>query len=550
MTDTTEPKTGAEAAKALLMQGLFHHQQGQLDQAMERYTDVLRADPENAEALYYVAVVACQNAQYQQGVDLARRALSFGPPTARLHNLLGQALDRLGQPLEAIKNYDKAIALDPNFATAHGNRASILVDAGMPEEALKSFDRAIALDPKAAADLINRGALLEELGRAEEALASYDQAIAAAPNVAEVHANRASVLKDLGLMDLGRGAKNSARFDEAAAAYNSAIKLKRALIEAYLGRGQLKLMRGDWTGGFADYERRADLERPPFTALPEPRWSGTPQDGERVVLVAEQGLGDTIQFGRFATVLAARGIDVTLLVRKAMAPLLSTLKDVTIVSDAAELAADKRPLRWLPLLSVPGVLGFTPETLPREVPYLAADPARVKTWAERLGRGTFKIGINWAPGHADKTQTSRRDIPLARFAPLAALPGVELISLQKGAPAGEIAGVTFRDKIRTIDADMNTDADFFLDTAAVMTQLDLVIGCDTSVVHLAGALARPVFTALPVISDWRWMLDRDNTPWYPTMRLYRQDASRDWSPVLERMAADLKKIMSAGPTAH
>ena len=175
---------------------------------------------------------------------------------------------------------------------------------------------------------------------------------------------------------------------------------------------------------------------------PELRWNGTPQPGERVVLVAEQGLGDTIQFGRFAAVLAARGIDVTLLVRKAMAPLMSTLKGVNIVSDAAELAADKRPLRWLPLLSVPGVLGTTPETLPRDVPYLSADPARVQAWAERLGRGTFKIGINWAPGHADKTQTSRRDIPLANFAPLAALPGVELISLQKGAPAGEIAGVT------------------------------------------------------------------------------------------------------------
>ena len=551
---TSEPKSeakpAAEAAKALLLQGLFHHQQGQLDQAMERYTDVLRADPHNAEALYYVAVVACQGGQYQQGVDLARRALSFGPPTARLHNLIGQALDRLGQPLEAMKNFDQAIALDPALAAAHGNRANILVDAGMRDEALKSFDRAIALNPNSGPDLINRGALLEELGRPEEALASYDQAIACDPNVPEVHANRASLLKDLGLMDLGRGEQTSARFDEAAASYNRAIKIDRSLSEAYLGRGLLNLMRGNWEQGFADYEYRSEVGRPGYQPLPGPRWDGKPLNGERLVLVAEQGLGDTIQFARFAPLLAARGYDVTLLVRKAMAPLLSTLQGVTIATDAADVTKDPRPLRWLPLLSAPGVLGITPETLPREVPYLTADAKRVQGWAGRLGKSSFKIGINWAPGHADKTQTSRRDIPLANFASLAALPGVELVSLQKGAPASEIAQVAFGDKIRTIDADMNADADFFLDTAAVMTNLDLIVGCDTSVVHLAGALARPVFTVVPVISDWRWMLQRDTTVWYPTMRLFRQDATRQWAPLFERMAAELRQILAAGPTRH
>ena len=543
---TTEPPT----TKALLLQGLFHHQQGQIELAMERYTDVLRADPENAEALYYVAVVACQGGQYQQGVDLARRALSLGPPAARLYNLLGQALDRLGDKTEAMKNLDKAIALDPNMAVAHGNRANILADAGMPEEALKSYDRAIALNPKAAPDLVNRGALLEVLGLPEDALKDYDAAIACDPNVAEVHANRASVLKDLGLLDLGRGLQESAHFDEAATAYNRAIKLNRSLGEAYLGRGQLHLMRGNWQAGFADYEYRSEVGRPGYQPLPGPRWDGTKRDGERVVLVAEQGLGDTIQFCRFASMLAARGFDVTLLVRKAMAPLLSTLQGVTIATDAAEVTSDKRPLRWLPLLSVPGVLGITPETLPREVPYLTADPKRVQDWAQRLGNASFKIGINWAPGHADKTHISRRDIALTNFAPLAALPGVELVSLQKGAPVEEIAQVAFRDKIRIIDADMDANADFFLDTAAVMSKLDLVIGCDTSIVHLAGALARPVFTVLPVISDWRWMLQPDDTVWYPTMRLFRQDASRQWAPLFERMAATLRQTLAAGPTRH
>src|SRR5665647_2989682 len=320
---TTEPKTvsetAAEAAKALLLQGLFHHQQGQIELAMERYTDVLRADPENAEALYYVAVVACQGGQYQQGVELARRALSFGPPTARLYNVLGQALDRLGQPLEAIKNFDQAIALDPTLAVAHGNRANILVDAGMR--------------------------------------------------------------------------------DEAAASYNRAIKIDRGLSEAYLGRGLLNLMRGNWEQGFADYEYRSEVGRPGYQPLPGPRWDGKPLNGERLVLVAEQGLGDTIQFARFASVLAARGYDVTLLVRKAMAPLLSTLQGVTIATDAADVTKDPRPLRWLPLLSVPGVLGITPDTLPRDVPYLTAEPARVQDWAARLGKGSFTVSYTHLRAH-------------------------------------------------------------------------------------------------------------------------------------------------------
>ncbi|MGH6724928.1 MAG: tetratricopeptide repeat protein [Pseudolabrys sp.] len=522
-------------ARELLQQGLFHHRQGDLAIAMERYVEVLRTDPQNADALYYVGVVACQEGQFKQGVELARRAIAVGPPQARVHNLLGQALDRLGEPMEAIKNFDKAIALDPDFAAAHGNRANILVDAGMAAEALKSFDRAIALNPNSAPDLINRGALLEELGRPTEALADYDRATAADAAFAPVHANRASVLKDLGLMELGGGAASSPRFDAAAAAYDRAIALDPRLHEAFLGRGLLNLMRGNWPTGFADYEHRSEVGRPGYTALPQPRWDGVAREGERVVLVAEQGLGDTIQFCRFAPLLAERGVDVTILVRKAMAPLLSTLQGATIVSDTAELAQDKQPLRWLPLLSVPGALGITPDNLPRKVPYLSAEPARIEAWRARLGNGGFKIGINWSPGHADKTHTSRRDIALTNFAGLAALPGVELVSLQKGVQADEIGQVAFRDKIKIIDADPDADADFFLDTAAVMSLLDLIIGCDTSVAHLAGALARPVFTAVPVISDWRWLLSRDDTPWYPTMRIFRQDASRQWEPVFARI---------------
>jgi len=217
---TTEPSAHPTAAQ-LLQQGLFHHRQGQLDMAMDRYMEVLRNDPQNADALYYVAVVACQEQQFVQGIALAQRALKNGPPQARVHNLLGKALERQGDHLEAVKNFDAAIALDPNFAEAHGNRANVLAAAGLADEALKGFERALALDPKAAADWINYGALLQELGRHAEALACYDKALVLVPGDISTLMNRANALARL------------QRFAEAEAGYDDVIKRAPRTVPAY-----------------------------------------------------------------------------------------------------------------------------------------------------------------------------------------------------------------------------------------------------------------------------------------------------------------------------
>jgi tetratricopeptide (TPR) repeat protein len=531
-----EPATSAQ----LIQQGLFHHRRGELAQAMERYVEALRIDPQHADALYYVAVVACQEGQFQQGIELARRAIANGPPQARVYNLLGQALYRQSERLEAVKCFDRAIAIDPNFADAHGNRANILIDAGFPDEALKSFDRALALNPASAPDWLNRGALLQALGRHAEALNSIDKAITCGADIAEAHLNRANALKDLGHLDAAAGRDGSPRFDEAMAAYETALKRDPNLAHARLGRGRLNLLRGDWAAGLPDYEFRSQVYEAAFAPLPQPRWNGEPLKGERLVLVSEQGLGDTIQFCRFAPVLAERGFTVSILTRKAMAPLLSTLHHVAIETDHDKIAQDERT-RWLPLPSVAGMLGVTPDTVPAAVPYLAAEPARVETWRRRLGPG-FKVGINWGAGRSNDDSAAMRDIPLASFDPLAALPGVQLISLQKGAAAAQIGEVPFGHKIAAFDADPDPDADFFLDTAAIMMSLDLVVTCDTSVTHLAGALARPVFVAVPVINDWRWLLGREDSPWYPTLRIFRQAATGGWSAVLARIAEAVRQM--------
>ncbi|MSO66524.1 MAG: tetratricopeptide repeat protein [Pseudolabrys sp.] len=221
------PMTEPPSAATLLQQGLFHHRQGQLGLAMDRYTDVLRNDPKNADALYYVAVVACQEGQYKQGAELARRAIEIGPPQARVHNLLGQAHDRLGEPLEAVKNYDQAIAIDPNFAEAHGNRAGILTDAGFPDEALKSYDRALALNPNSTVDWVNRGALLLGLGRMPEAIESCDRAIAIDAKSPIAYFGRANALKA------------SKRLEDALAGYDGVIALDAKFAEAHLGRASV-----------------------------------------------------------------------------------------------------------------------------------------------------------------------------------------------------------------------------------------------------------------------------------------------------------------------
>jgi hypothetical protein len=327
-------------------------------------------------------------------------------------------------------------------------------------------------------------------------------------------------------------------FDAGLQSHGRAIALAPQSAEPHFGRALIHLLRGNWEAGWADHEYRVRVGPPTFVPLPYPIWRGEPLAGQRLVLVAEQGFGDAIFFGRFASVLRSRGFDVTLLVSAGLKPLLSGL-GVRIATSTEELARDPRPIRWLPLMSIAGAVFIKPTTVPAVAPYLVAEPQRVETWAPRLGSDGFKVGINWAAGHQGDRR--RRNIPLEAFAPLAALSGVRLISLQKGDATRDIETVSFRDKIETFDTDPDLNANMFLDTAAVMTRLHLVVTCDTSIAHLAGALARPVFTALPAIADWRWLLGRDDTPWYPTMRLYRQRKLGDWSDVMQRIAEAVRE---------
>lgn len=552
MNETRTPSSAAQ----LLQQGLYHHQRGELAPAMDRYTEVLRNDPHNADALYYCAVIACQEDQLEQGIALARRALEHGPPQARIHNLIGKALERQNHPLEAVKSYDAAIVIDPGFAEAHGNRAEILAQAGLAEEALKGFDRALALNPNAVPDWVNRGALLHEIGRHEEALACFDKALALVPDNPDVLVNRANALLSLGRYDeaeagydqiirrnpkqhiayahKGLVAKLQGRFDEARALMSKAHQMNEKDPEATFALALLTLLMGDWRSGWPLFEARAHLAKPAYLRLDHPRWQGELPGNYRLVLLSEQGPGDGIHFGRYAALLAGRGHDVTLVTQPQLAPLLRTLPGVEqVVTSVEVLAEDKRPWRWLPLMSVMRLLHLTPDTVPVQEPYLRAEPERVARWAERLGAGR-KIGIYW------QGTTRESSAPLAALAPLAEVPGLRLISLQKQPGSQAIAQVPFGDQIESpLDAG-DTGAEALLETAALIANLDTVVGVDSMPAHLAGALGKPVLLALSLVPDWRWLLDRADTPWYPTLRLYRQPSADDWISVFTHIADDLR----------
>ena len=556
MTETTAHKSAAQ----LLQQGLFHHRQGQIGLAMERYTEVLKNDPDNGEALYYVAVVCCQEGQYTQGAELARKAIANGLNTAKVHNLLGQALDRLGEPLEAIKSFDKAIAVDPDFADAHGNRANILVEAGLAEEALKSFARALALNPNSPSDLVNRGAFLQDLGRHEEALADYDKALTVAPGAPNILVNKANALSMLGrfaeaeavydavlkaqpknalaMAHRGLAIKHQGRYAEALAALEQSIALEPADANTAVALGHLLMLLGDWRKGFPYYEQRVDMAQPPYAPLAEPKWQGEPPRDFRLVLVCEQGLGDNVQMARYASLLAGRGYPVWLLTREALAPLMRTLPGVErVITSADELTSDPRRVLWAPLMSLPRLLHLTPNAVPAQEPYLHAEPERVARWAEKLKTTgddkALKVGIVW------QGVTAGSAAPLAALAPLAGIDGVRLISLQKQ-PDPSIAQVPFASRIERVLDETDLGAEGLLETAALMANLDVVVSIDSMPAHLAGALGKRVLLALPYVPDWRWLLDRTDTPWYPGTTIFRQGADRQWQPVFAAIAARLQ----------
>jgi tetratricopeptide (TPR) repeat protein len=512
--------------------GALHALQ-RFDEALASFDRALALRPAYADALCSRGAVLHALKRYDEALAACDRTIALQPDYAKAHSNRGNTLRELRRYDEAVEACDRALALVPDYADAHCHRGNALHALQRFDEALASFDRALALRPAYADALCNRGAALHALRHYDEALVACDRTIALQPDHAQAHANRGVTLQDM------------MRCEEALASYDQALALRPDFAGAHNNAALCRLLVGDLERGWQEHEWRwqTDQLASERRNFPQPLWLGRDElEGKTILLHAEQGFGDTLQFCRYVPLVAARGARVILEVQRPLQDLMRTLAGAAEVLSRGE----KLPAFDLhcPLLSLPLALRTELNTIPAHMPYLAARENKVRAWRDRLaGHEKPRIGLVWAGNPRKELANCNRidalrSMEFAQLAPLLEISDCEFYSLQKGADA-----VTqLRDSIlRQHVVDWTDDLHDFSDTAALIENLDLVIAVDTAVAHLAGALDKPVWLLNRYNTCWRWLLDREDSPWYPTARLFRQDAGRQWDGVVVRVRAALRE---------
>ena len=508
---------------------LQHQQAGRLREAEQLCRQILARQPEHADAMHNLGVMTHQAGRNDLAVDLIRRAVALRPNNADTHYNLGIVLKDMGQLDEAIAAYRQAITLRPNYAAAYNNLGIALADKGQFDEAIAAYRQAIALRPNHAETLNNLGSALQDNGQFDEAISACRQAITLRPNYAEAYSNLGNALTDKG------------QLEEAIAAYRHAIALNPDLSKAHHNLGLAQLMQGDFEEGWLEYEWRWKARS--FMSSPrgffQPLWDGGDLKGRTILLYAVQGFGDTIQFIRYLPLVVARGGQVLVEAQPELIRLLRQLPGIE------RWIARGEPLPAFevqcPLLSLPRLFKTTVQSIPAQKDILIPDPDLAQAWRRRLEQQPpgFKVGLVWAGSPLHKKDRSR-SIALALLAPLAAVNGLHFYSLQKGEAAGQAANLPASMRM----TDWTEDLHDFADTAALIAQMDLIISVDTSVAHLAAAMGKPVWLLLQFVPDWRWLQNRDDCPWYPTMRLFRQTSFGDWLGVIGRVVEVLAALVA------
>jgi len=523
-----------------------HHNRGQVEMSLGRFAEAL-ASFETASKLQprNAAVVASHGNALRalrrpaEALEHYDRAVELNSRHPDIHHNRALALVALDRWDEALTTVDRALALAPQAFGLHFHRGVILGQLERYQESADSFERALAIDPTSAESLNNRGVALEYLQRPTEAVDSFTKAIGVRPNYLEAYANAGNTLNGIG------------RFAEALQHFDRALSIAPDHPPSQWGKALTKLTLGDFDTGWPLYESRMHLVhlRAYQRDMPVPRWTGTePIEGKVILVHAEQGIGDTLQFVRYIPLLEERGARVVLEVPEVLGELLRAsfkMRGTLILRGEPQPPSDYH----CPLLSLPLAFHTRLDSIPDGVPYVAADAAAVSAWRERLGGlPGFKIGLNWQ-GHvgSEKQPWVRgRSFALAAAAPLANVPGVTLVSLQKAVAAEQRNQVEFGRSVQQLTDPMDTGPGALMETAALMRALDLVVTSDTSTAHLAGALGVPAWVVLRKAPDWRWLLDREDSPWYPTLRLVRQRTQGDWGELFERVANEVRQLVGSG----
>ncbi len=474
---------------------------------------VLRAARDRARADMPLAALLAETllglGQPDAALVLAHELVTDAPRSPGPRLVLAAVLRRLGRAEEALAACREAVGFTPGQAVPLNSLGAMLIDFDRLEEAEPILREAAAADPPFLPALRNFGGCLKRLGRAEEAEAAFRALLRHEPEAR----NRA---------ELGATLLHQGRFDEARAEFNAAVADPNC-VEARIGLAHLTLLEGDYETGLPLLEWRARLN-PTRAPFPQPLWRGEPLDGKTILLHGEQGFGDTIQFLRYVPEIAARAARVVLVVQGELRRLAAASFPGLLAESSADIAACEFRAS---LVDLPQLCGTRTDTVPAS-PYLTADPQAIAAWRARLGEGR-KIGLVWGGNAANRNDRMRSLAPGA-LAPLAAIPGIVWVSLQLGrADKPDLPGLV----------DPTSDLKDFTDTAALLGALDLLISVETAVAHLAGALARPGWVLLPYLPDWRWHFGTESSPWYPSLRLFRQDKDRAWAPVIARVAAEL-----------
>lgn len=530
---------------------------GRFHDAIACFDRAIQMQPNSADAHSNMGLAMMDLGQVDQAERYVARACQLGPNRADLHLKLCMIRHTQGNPHGAVMAGQKAVELVPDSAEAWSNLSIALAGAKKHDQALEAANRAMQIAPGNAAIQANVGYVHERAGRLDQAEAAYLKAIEIEPNFSQPHRSLAAMYDGMDRVDesIARiqkslelsprdpegwtnmsGLKRRARdYDGALAAAERAVQINPSNPNAHGNLGLSLLALGQYERGFAEYEWRwrCDNFTTPAREFSQPMWDGSDPTGRIIFVHSEQGFGDMLQFARYVPMLAERGATVYF---EAAIPLRSLLQKLTGV--AKVITAGTRPPDFdlhIPLLSLPRIFKTTFDTIPSNVPYITVDEARHAHWKAKIqaaGEG-FKVGIVWA---GNVKPDVGRTCPIAHFAPLAAIDGVTFVSLQKREtpPSMEAPpeGMRF--------VDVSADLKDFADTASAMANLDLILTIDTAAAHLAGALGRPTWTLLPWAADWRWLNDRSDSPWYPTMRLFRQPARGDWDSVVNQIAEELR----------
>ena len=520
-----------ECANALYLLGMILHRMNENEKAVKLVSQAIALELENAEAYGNLGIIYRTLGELEQASLCQQKAVTLDPGYIAGYFNLGNAWYEQGKSADAIASYRRAISLKPDFPQAYNNLGLVLYDAERFEEALESYDKALGIKANYPAAYLNMGNALRKLGRPDAAAVSFQKALVLKPDLTQAHNNLGNVLMDLD------------RFEGAALSYSNAIRHDPDNIGAHKNFGIINLLLGNFDIGWPEFSWRRFEEESNIKSrvYSQPQWDGADLTGKTIFVYPEQGLGDTIQFVRYLPMLRALGGRVVFDPPLPLARLLEDLDGVDVMVENGE------PLPPFdchsPLLELPRLFDTTPDTIPAADACLQADKDLVEAWAERLGpKEGYRIGLAWA-GNPSHVNDRNRSIAPELFRPLAEMPGVSAYSLLVGRD-GE-AGRVFGGAVTDLAEDL-TD---FAETAAAIANMDLVISVDTAVVHLAGALGTMVWTLLPLNPDWRWMLNRDDSPWYPSMRLFRQKKRKDWESVLDRVAIALaERVGDAGNT--